>query len=142
MADPFAATNAGIATDTWWNLWSMGSRFHVGRHEIQVDTWHWTGRTVVQVDGVEVYRERNVGWHGHIEVDAGGRRVDIVTRWYPLQPVRVEVDGSAYLDDLFPQVFWLQAIGLATVLPPALLFAGSIAYDLWRMVELVQRSGV
>ena len=140
MADPFAASSAGIATDTWWNLWSMGSRFEVGAHTVQVDTWHWTGRTVVQVDGVEVHRERNVGWHGHIEVDAGPRKVAIVTRWYPLQPVRVQVDGNPFLDDLFPQVFWLQAIGVATVLPPALLFAGSIAYDLWRMAELAQRA--
>jgi len=140
MADPFSAPTAGIATDTWWDLWSMGSRIRVGAHEVRVDTWHWTGTSVVQVDGKEAHRERNMGWHGHMEVDAGPHRVAIVTRWYPLQPVRVEVDGAPHLDDLFPQVFWLQAIGAALVLPPALMFAGSIAYDLWRMVELAQRT--
>jgi hypothetical protein len=135
-SDVFSASTAGTATDTWWTLWSMGSRFQVGGHRVEVTTWHWTGLHAVAVDGREVYRDRNVGWHARIAVDAGPHAVAIVSRWYPLQPVRVQVDGRPYLDDLFPQVFWLQALGVATALPPALLFALSIAWDLWRMAQL------
>ena len=136
LTDPFQTTHTGTATDTWWSLWSMGSRFQVGAHTVQVHTWHWTGRTVVHVDDVEVHRERNVGWHGHIEVRAGTHAVAIVTRWYPLQPVRVWVDERPYLDDLFPQLVWLQLIGMGLVLPPSIAFGASIVYDLWRLAML------
>jgi hypothetical protein len=137
-ANPYAAPATGRPDDTWWNLWSMGSTLAVGPHRVEARTWHWTGLSTIQVDGVEVHRERNMGWHAQIEVPVGGHQLQIITRWYPIQPVQVRLDDILWVDDLFPQIGWLKAIGALTVLPFVVVFSGSITYDIWRMVQLAR----
>lgn len=121
---------------TWWTLRAMGSTVDVGGHRLEVVTHHWTGDESYAVDGRVVATARNLGWHADRTVPVGPHEVRIVTRWYPLLPVVLEVDGQPWVDDLFPQLIWLKALGGAPVLALAILFGTSITWDLWRLWAL------
>jgi hypothetical protein len=134
--DAFAAPATQRPSHTWWTLWSMGSTVTVGSHpahRLEVVTHHWTGHEHYLVDGVVVGRDRNLGWHADRSFAVGRHEVRLATRWYPLLPVELYVDGALQVDDLFPQLAWLKVLGGLPVLAVALTFAGSIAFDLWRL---------
>jgi hypothetical protein len=118
----------------------MGSRFHVDGHVVEVATHHWSGDETYRVDGVERLRRRHLGWHTQLSLPVGDRVVQIRSRWYPLLPVEVWVDDQRWIDDLFPQVGAVLVILAAPAGAAALLFALSIARDLWGILALVARA--
>lgn len=116
-ANPYAAPSARPARlpmRTSWSLWGMTSRFRVAGAEVEAETGHWSGLEVYRVDGVEVLRVRNLGWHGKQVLRVEGHDVEVESRWYPLLPVVVRVDGVQRIDRLFPQSRWIK-LGLAAV---------------------------
>lgn len=123
---------------TWWTPARMGSTFRVGAHRVDVETHHVTGEERYLVDGIEVLARRHLGWHAEVALPVGEHQVLIRSRWYPLLPVEVWVDGRRALDDLFPQ----QSLGLVLIGLPAsaaaLAFGASIVRDLWGLALLLR----
>ena len=117
-------------------LSGMVSAFRVGAHEVEVETGHWSGLEIYRVDGKELRRVRNYGWHNTERLEVHGHVVEIESRWYPLLPVVVRVDGHTVLADLFPQLQRVKWVGLALFLPPFLVLSASTAYDLVRLAGL------
>lgn len=114
--NPFAApTPSGPLLQTWWSPRAMGSRFWVDGHELEVQTHHWSGTEIYRIDGQQVRRVRNLGWHATEALSVGERSVEIVSRWYPLLPVQVRIDGRPHVDDLFPQLWPTKLALLALV---------------------------
>lgn len=130
--DPFAVPDAGPHLHTWWSPSRMGSRFCVDDVEIEVQTHHWSGVEIYRIDGAEVLRVRNLGWHTRQALDIGGRSVQIVGRWYPLLPVRVTLDDRPLIDDLFPQLWWIKLALLALVCSGGLWWTAAMI-RLWSM---------
>ena len=93
----------------------MGSAFHVGPHEVEVETTHWTGHEVYRVDGEEAHTHHTLGWHSRQELQVGHRQVVIDSRWYPLLPVRVSVDDRPHLGDLFPQLLAFRVLAISVI---------------------------
>lgn len=133
MHDAFAAPVMGRPERTWWTLLQMGSTVRIGRHVLEVETHHFSGRETYRVDGEVVASVRDLGWHADRQVQVGPHTVRVVGRWYPLLPVAVHVDDQPVLDDLFPQLLWLKVVGGAPVMALAILFGTSITWDLWRL---------
>lgn len=137
--NPFAApapraTHRPLETRSGWL--GMASVFRVGSHRIEVETGHWTGLEVYRVDDQERRKTRNLGWHVRETLAVGRHEVVVHGRWYPLRPVRVEVDGVPWIDDLFPQIRRPVWVLSAATLGVMLLLAGSTAWDLWRWWSL------
>lgn len=132
-ANPFRAPAARLPPVAQRTLSGMVSRFVVDGVQIEVETTHWSGLEVYRVDGQEVARERNLGWHSRRVLQAGTHRVEVLARWYPFLPVRVEVDGEPYLEDLFPQLGPIKWGIAAVTVPTAALLVASIVRDLWRL---------
>jgi len=136
LTNPFAPHPERIPTETSGDLWGMRSQFAVGGSTVEVETSHWLGTEVYRVDGAEVRRVRNLGWHSRQALEVDGHTLEVSGRWYPFMPVIVTVDGRKYIDDLFPQLRLPLAVLTAVVMPLFLVLAASIAWDLWRLAGL------
>ena len=139
--NPFAPPDRRRTPErTWWTPIRMGSAFRVDGHLVEVETHHLSGDERYRVDGVDVVKRRYLGWHSAVDLAVGGRTVGVRSRWYPLLPVVVEVDGRVVIDDLFPQQAIVQWTLFAPAAAAALLFTGSIARDLLGMALLLAAS--
>lgn len=142
-ADPFAPpVERTAATPRRSTLWGMVSRFPVpgadGRDTlVDVETSHWTGRWSVSVDGAVVHAARNLGWHAHEAFVVAGRRIEITSRWYPLRPVRVTLDGRPHIDDLWPQLATLQLVGAALLVPIVGIMTAGLVSDVVRIAKVL-----
>ena len=137
--NPFAAPAdrpIRVPPTTTGDFWGMRSVFQVGRHRVEIETGHWNGTEIYRIDGEEQVRKRNLGWHSGETLQVGRHTVHVQGRWYPLLPVTVEVDGHAFIDDLFPQLRRLtRVIGLAAASAMGVLTA-SIVWDVYRWMQL------
>ncbi len=136
LTNPFAPQPDRIPAETSGNLMGMSSKFEVGGARVEIQTSHWSGTEVYRVDGEEVLRKRNLGWHSRQELQIAGHLVEVSGRWYPFMPVVVRVDGMKRIDDLFPQLRLPLAVLTALLLPVFLILTASIAWDLWRLAGL------
>ncbi len=128
--------------DQWTvSIWGMRSAVSVGGHIFEVETSHWSGSEVYRIDGLEVRRLRNLGWHADQRFELGAGTVRVVGRWYPLLPVEVRVDDQVVIDELFPALAWIRVV-LATVVGPLMMLLGaSIVWDLVRILLAVHPAG-
>ena len=112
----------------------MGSSCRVAGRWVEVEYTHWTGLEIYRVDGLEVRRERSLGWHGTQSLEVGGREVRLVSRWYPLLPVHVEVDGTVSIQELFPQLVPAKAVVLGLFVITSVALVAAIVRDVLRVV--------
>ncbi len=135
-ANPFDAPGGGhIVPNTSLGWLGMRSSFEVQGVRIEVRTSHWSGREETRIDGQGVRSVRNLGWHSEQAHLIGGHQLRIVSRWYPLLPVQVHLDGEQVVDDLFPQLWPIKVALMAVLLPLLTVLVGSTAWDLLRLLS-------